>query len=198
MTWFLITLFAFAPYVYAGAAPSGLVNFEDPDISLIENLIREKIDSIRLAHHLRPLRYNFSLNKAAEDHAFYLMARHEVSHYQSFYKKHDVRQRLLYFGAENLGLAGENVLWQHPRRLRKWNPLRKQYEVLFNYTYQSLAGAMVEAWVASPSHYRNILRSRYNTTAVAVAFDTRKKEFLCVQVFAEMGISDRAGKAGSR
>jgi len=172
------------------------VDFDNPDISLIESLVREKVDSIRLCHHLNALRYDFVLNKAAEDHAFYLMARQEVSHYQRFYKKHDVMQRLHYFGAENLTLAGENVLWQHPRRLLRWNKKKKKYIARFFYTYDSLAASIVTAWVKSPSHYRNLLKPGYTTTAVAVAFDNRKKELTCVQVFANTRINGKKVSAG--
>ncbi len=179
-------------------SPRDTVDFDNPDISLIESLVREKVDSLRLSRHLNALRYDFVLNKAAEDHAFYLMARQEVSHYQRFYKKHDVMQRLLYFGAENLTLAGENVLWQHPRRLLHWDKNRKKYIARFFYTYDSLAASIVAAWVKSPSHYRNLLKPGYTTTAVAVAFDNRKKELTCVQVFANTRLNGKKASAGIR
>ncbi len=179
-------------------SPFDTVDFAHPDISLIESLVSEKVDSLRLCHGLNALRYDFVLNKAAEDHAFYLMARKELSHYQRFYKKQDVMQRLLYFGAKDLTLAGENLLWQHPARLLKWNKKKKKYIPRFFYTYDSLADSIVAAWVKSPSHYRNLIRPAYTTTAVAVAFDSRKKELTCVQVFANTRLSGKKASAGIR
>ncbi len=179
-------------------SPRDTVDFDNPDISLIENLVREKIDSLRLCQHLRPLRYDFILNKAAEDQAFYLMTRNKISHYQGHYKKHDVLQRLRFFGAENLTLAGENLLWQHPGRLLHWSKMKRKYVPRFFYTYDSLAAAIVAAWVKSPGHYRNLLMPEYNRTAVAIAFDMRRKNLICVQVFASVPVNGKKASAGIR
>lgn len=179
-------------------SPFDTVDFEHPDISLIEALVGEKVDSLRLCHQLNALHYDFILDKAAKDHAFYLLTRQELSHYQRFYKKHDVMQRIRYYGAGNLTLAGENLLWQHPARLKRWNKKMKKYVSRFFYTYDSLADSIVAAWVKSPSHFRNLLRPGYTTTAVAIAFDSRKKELICAQVFANTRLSGKTASAGIR
>lgn len=180
----LLLLALAVPSLSFSTSPNDTINFNDIDIQFLESLVKEQIDSIRRSHGLHSLRYDFSLNKASEDHAFYLMKHQEVSHHQKFYKKRNVLQRVAFFGAENVQKAGENVLWKHPRRKYVWDAHKRSYRQQFYYTYHTLSQSIIKSWLNSPAHYKNLLTPNYQHTAVAIAFDSRSKDLTCVQVFA--------------
>ncbi|MBL7931341.1 MAG: hypothetical protein JNL60_05550, partial [Bacteroidia bacterium] len=75
----------------------------------LEHLIKEGIDSVRLAHNLKPLYNDSILYVAAKYHAEYLFTKKDIGHTEPENPKtFDPQKRAEYFGAVNY-LVGENV-----------------------------------------------------------------------------------------
>ena len=51
-------------------------------------------------------------------------------------------------------------------------------------TYGTLAKSMVEGWVNSPGHFKNIINCTYDLTGVSVAIDYEKQKVYATQKFA--------------
>ena len=54
---------------------------------------------------------------------------------------------------------------------------------VFLRTYEEAAAEMVEGWVHSPPHYKNILTPSFDLTGVAISVNPKDKSITGVQVF---------------
>jgi uncharacterized protein YkwD len=161
------------------------IDMQGLDITYLEQLVKRKIDSIRQLHGRQALIREQRLNRAAADQARYLDRNNKVGHMQVSLEKRNVAKRVKYYGVHWFRYLGENVLWKHPERLLVWNKAKRKYEPRFFYTYDRLAESIVRAWVKSKSHYHTMLIPQFEYTGLAISFDERKAELICVQVFAE-------------
>jgi uncharacterized protein YkwD len=161
------------------------IDMQGLDIDYLELLVKRKIDSIRVIHGRQSLVFEERLNHAARDQARYLKRNNKVGHKQVSFEKRDVAKRAKYYGVHRFRKLGENVLWKHPERLLVWDKQSRKYKPRFFYTYERLASSIVKAWVNSKSHYHTLLQPAFKYTGLAIAFDERKKELFCVQVFAD-------------
>lgn len=182
-------LVAFAlliPFVPAHASPRAedTISFSRLDIGFLEALVKTKIDSVRLLAGRQPLFFDATLAAAARDHARYLQVHKRVSHYQRSAEKRSVMDRVRYYGATGLEKVGENVLWKHPARLKQWDARTRRYQERFYYTYESMADAIVEAWMESPDHKHTLLIPDFRYTALAIQVDPATSDLTVVQVFA--------------
>lgn len=146
----------------------------------LEQLIKEKIDSVRVKHKRSVLTMDPILYKAAKQHSTYIKKTGKLSHTEVGDKKMKTPQdRVNYFGATNL-LAGENILWTDYNMNLTSNRGKK-----FNgKSLMDLANAIVTLWVESPDHYKNMLTKEYTLTGVSVEFDTKTNRVYVTQVFA--------------
>lgn len=183
----LILLFLFAPFWGLASTPKAIdtIDFEDVQVFYLERLVMEKIDSLRQDQGRFPLYYDPVLQDAARDHARYLSIHGLTSHYQRIPSKRNVLDRVEYYGGQQMVKVGENVLWKRPARLHKWNKRLQRYESFYFYTYNSMANAIVEAWVNSPRHWRTLQIPEFKYTGLAVHVDPDTKEIRVVQVFAQ-------------
>lgn len=53
------------------------------NIQYLEHLVKEKVDSVRAEHNLQALKNDSILYVAAKDHADYMNARDELTHFES-------------------------------------------------------------------------------------------------------------------
>ena len=148
----------------------------------LEHLIKEKIDSVRVAHKLKPLYNDSILYVAARHHAGYLREKGNLSHTEPEYKdKETPQKRAEFFGARNY-YVGENVAFTIAGAPVK----NKKGEVHVNNTYNQVANDLVIAWVNSPGHYKNMITPDYNATGVAIMPDPGSKRVYAVQKFANI------------
>lgn len=146
----------------------------------LEHLIKEKIDSVRVAHKLKPLYNDSILYVASRYHAGYLLEKGQLSHTEPEYKdKETPQKRAEFFGARNY-YVGENVAFTIAGAPVK----NKKGEVHVNNTYNQVANDLVIAWVNSPGHYKNMITPEYNATGVAIIPDKSNKRVYAVQKFA--------------
>ena len=102
------------------------------------------VNATRTAHHLRPLRVDVTLTRAAQSHSQDMVARGYFAH-GAF------RSRMLAFHARG-PFVGENLAWG----------------------VGSLAGptAIVNEWLASPEHRANLLRPGFVRIGIGAAVGT--------------------------
>lgn len=152
------------------------------NIKLLENLVKEKIDDVRILHGLKPLYNDSILYIAASSHSKYLSEKGQLSHFEPENPTMETPQmRADYFGAVNY-LVGENVA----KTVALLPTRSKKGKIYTNTTYDELATDLVQLWVNSPGHYKNIITPDYNSTGVAVYFNAKDSSFYGVQKFANI------------
>lgn len=156
------------------------INEKKFDTALLQQLILEKIDSVREAYQKPGFTKDAILQRAAEDHASYLARKQTLSHFQDGNKKkHNPQDRVVFFGGEGY-LTGENAA-EHPVKVLL--RLGKGMTINRVENYEQSALLFVQQWVNSPMHFKNLMREDYSRTGVAVALDQKENRIYAVQVF---------------
>lgn len=153
---------------------------QDFDADLLEELILEKVDSVRLAHRKSVFVPDSIMQKAAVDHALFLARKKTLSHFQEGNKKkYNPQDRVVFFGGKGY-LTGENAA-EHPIKMllhqNKGMTIKKVEE------YEQSALLFVQQWVNSPMHFKNLMREDYSRTGIGVALDSKNNRIYAVQVF---------------
>lgn len=150
------------------------------NIKYLEHLVKTGVDSVRIAHNLPPLRNDIWLYKAATLHAAYMDSVNKLTHDEPGFKNRFApSDRVLYCGGTDFSGVGENCLYTFAH-----TPLKDKHEnVYVNDTYGQMAHNMVNSWVNSPGHYRNIITPGYEFTGVAVAINPKTGKYYAAQVF---------------
>lgn len=156
------------------------INENKFDAALLQQLILEKIDSVRQAYKKPGFTEDAILQRAAEDHANYLAHKQTLSHFQDGNKKkHNPQDRVVFFGGEGY-LTGENAA-EHPVKVLL--RLGKGMTINRVENYEQSALLFVQQWVNSPMHFKNLVRDDYSRTGLAVALDGKENRIYAVQVF---------------
>ncbi|MBK7131048.1 MAG: hypothetical protein IPH66_17035 [Crocinitomicaceae bacterium] len=150
------------------------------DYVYLEHLIKTGVDEVRKNHGCEPLINDSILYVASSFHAQYMVRTGMLSHTedQSDSTKNP-QDRVNYFGATNYRV-GENILFTPYNRLVRG----KDGSEFDTRSYQGLADAMVNAWVNSPGHFKNIITPSYQLTGLAISLDTLNKRVFACQKFA--------------
>jgi len=145
---------------------------------LLEHYTKKLIDSVRSAHKLDPLANDSTLYLASRDHANYLENRSSISHIQDIDKKATPHLRAEYYG-RSYQRTGENIarIFIH----RKTQALSGQTKRIS--TYKKAARTLVEGWMNSPGHYRNIIKESCNITGIAINYNRSNNAVIAVQTF---------------
>ncbi|MEX2485811.1 MAG: CAP domain-containing protein [Brumimicrobium sp.] len=148
----------------------------------LEHLVKTKIDEVRKGLNLTPLVNDSILYVAADHHAEYMKNKGRISHYETDSVLTKTPQdRGDYFGAINYGI-GENVMYTDYNGIATGKK-GKEFDTR---TYDGLAASIVNSWVNSLGHYKNIITDDYEVTGVSVAVDTVRKRVYACQKFAEV------------
>jgi uncharacterized protein YkwD len=162
--------------------PDDQLSIYNYNTKFLEHLLKEKIDSVRIAHNLLPLYNDTIIYKAARFHAAYLFELGDLNHSEVNNKEMETPQkRVDHFGAVNY-LVGENIAFTYVGKPTK----DKKGKVHTNMTYNQTANDLAIAWVNSPGHYKNIITQDYNATGMAVWTDEQKGRVYAVQNFAQI------------
>ncbi|WP_224999572.1 CAP domain-containing protein [Cesiribacter sp. SM1] len=147
--------------------------------ALLEELIVQRIDSLRKAHKKASFGNDAILKKAAADHAAYLAKKGELSHFQEKGKRHNPQDRVLYYGGKGY-YAGENVA-EHPVQVLLHKIKGQRFDKVT--TYEQSAELFVLQWATSKPHMENLMRDNFDLTGVAVSMDKKSGRIYAVQVF---------------
>ena len=158
--------------------------YNDINQKYLEYLIKVGIDSVRNINGCGVLTNDSILYIAAKHHADYMLNNNLLSHFENkrkYTKTKTPADRIKYFGG-NMSAIAENVLKTPYLTSIK----TKRGNILETYTYSQLAYSIVNGWVNSPGHFKNIITSRYNLTGVAISVDIQNKIIYACQVFGQV------------
>ncbi len=177
----ILFLFQTTVFLNAQSASDNISEYQLNE-KLLEHLIKEKIDEVRIAHNLKTLYNDSILYVAAKFHANYLYTKGELSHTEPEDKIMETPQkRADHFGAINY-LVGENVAFTLVNK-----PVKdKKGKIHTNKTYDETAADLVDMWAHSPGHYKNIITADYNATGLAIWVDQKTGRIYAVQKFANI------------
>jgi len=118
----------------------------DAEIAQLEALLHTTINDLRAERGLRRLTRDAALDGVARGHALDMATRGYLSHDTP--EGLNPPMRMARAGVTGISLAGENV-----GVTSRLNPNRE----------------IVDAWMASPAHYENVIAPAFNVTGVGVA-----------------------------
>lgn len=159
-------------------SPFDPVNLAAPDLKNFNKLTFQAINDLRYEKKIFALVWDDVLFRAAQDQATYLLKQTKLTHNQSSKDKSTPFQRVKLHGGLSYKRAGENLV-----RVTLGVNSSKTGRRFSTVTYNATAQAMALLWKLSPGHYKNIMDPRFNTSAIATAYDERSQRLVCVQVF---------------
>ena len=157
---------------------SDSINLRTINKYYLEQLIKTKIDSVRIKNKREVLKEDSILYLTAGYHANYILENNVLSHTEKKPKMKTPQTRAEFFGAKNY-LVGENIAYTYVNEL-----IIEKNKKNTNITYQDVANDFVDMWVHSPRHFANIINKDYTLTAIAISFDEKTNKVYAVQNFA--------------
>lgn len=145
------------------------------DCKIIEKLIVQKLDSIRVKKKLSKYILNDTIYLAAKGHADYMVKTGSFSHSETNVKMKTAGLRLEKAGIVK-SLYGENIAYVSI----------SSYQIdssLPSYDYKSLSSDIIELWVKSKPHYQNICNPQFKLGAVAVSYNPKSGKVYAVHNF---------------
>ena len=176
--------------LFAALFTSGLLSAQTEDRfdlstfnpQYLEHLVKIGVDEVRKKHDCSPLVNDSILFVASQHHANYMTRLGRLTHKETDSVQTKTPQlRAEFFGAENYNV-GENVLYV-PYNSKIKSKKGKKFDT---HTYQGIADAMVDSWVNSPGHFKNIITKDYQITGLSVSIDPAKGRIYACQKFAKV------------
>ena len=166
------------------AGPKDKIDPKNFNHLLFVKTLHSKINAYRKESGLRPLMNNSLITKVSSDQCDYLKSKKELSHDQPTTGKKNVQERLLHYinvtrysVAENL--AKIYVLRNTQNYMRDGSTKRTLAS-----TYEEAATYMLNAWIQSDFHNKNILNPKYEISGLSAYFNPVDFSLTAVQVFA--------------
>ncbi|MEZ4722568.1 MAG: CAP domain-containing protein [Flavobacteriales bacterium] len=146
----------------------------------LEHLIKVKVDSVRAENDCKALVNDSILYVASQHHARYMAQYKRLTHDELESEECRTPQlRAEHYGAKNYQV-GENAL----KTSFNVQVKSKKGKLFDGTTYGGLATSIVDGWVNSPGHFRNIITPGFNITGVTVAMTDDGKMLYACQKFA--------------
>ena len=143
-------------------------------VSLVEDLVNE----VRSSRGANSLRGHSILEAAAKDQNEYQIKHDVLSHHQKNQRKKTVKNRVDVFGGKQFRTVGENVQYQGFQVVQRGN----QVEIVTD-TYIHLAQKLVENWVKSPGHYKNMINPNFDFVGTSIGWNPENRSIFATQVF---------------
>jgi len=112
----------------------------------LETQLHAEVNAVRARHHLIPLRRSAELDQVAIRHSVDMARRNYMSHHSP--EGSNPVDRISHAGVSGFTLAAENL-----GKTNRRDPNRE----------------IVDNWLASPDHRRNLLTPPFNTTGICIA-----------------------------
>jgi uncharacterized protein YkwD len=155
-----------------------LIEEDSIDLKYLEYLVKHKVDSIRTSNKAKALLNDSILYIAAKHHSEYMLKNSILTHSERKREFRTSMSRVEYYKASYMRV-GENVLNGYYLDVVIYEGV--EYPA---YTYNQLAFMVVDVWINSPGHFKNIKSKNFTHTAVAISADLNKKKIYVCQVFA--------------
>ncbi len=164
-----------------GPAAQQQINPNHFNASFLEALVHDGINQIRNTRGTKHLANHQVLRKAAKEQTNYVRVNGRLDHYQPAKGKMTFKERVNYFGG-SFSATGENLQYfGFPAQTLTQG--HRQYNHIAYPTYAEAARKIVENWVISGSHYRNLINTKYKFAGTAVSLDKKGKGVYVTQVF---------------
>jgi len=172
--------FPFILYTYSSTAQE-IISIHDFNYSKLELKIKNSIDSLRISRRLPVLKWDSILNMAARDQSFYMNSKKTSTHEQKWSRKKTPLKRIKFYKGKGY-TPGENVAY-----IPLYSPIRsskaKSSAIEYVKTYDQAAKIIINSWLNSPGHFKNIINSDYALTGVGVSIDINSHLIYATQVF---------------
>lgn len=139
------------------------------NVSDIQVEIESQVNQYRAKNRKSKLEQSECLNKAAQNHADYLVGKNELSHFQSKKETKTPTDRVNLLECTNK-IVLENVAYF-------------EFSTLPNAKESS--NQLMELWIKSKGHRNNILSAYTGKMGTAVSIDAKNKRVIAVQVFTD-------------
>ncbi|HEX8545370.1 MAG TPA: CAP domain-containing protein [Cytophagaceae bacterium] len=163
-TYFLFFLFAICSWQNSFGQEIAI------DKEILKTLILQRVNKVRYDLKLSELQQDSTLHLAAQCQADYQRKKGELSHTQNKNKFATPPRRVKYFRGEFRAVA-ENCAFV---------PLKIDTASL---TVEQLAGELVDGWINSPGHYKNIIADDMRSSGIGISYDKKANRVYAVQVF---------------
>jgi uncharacterized protein YkwD len=178
----LLALLFLLASLYSQSQRETKIDPENFDVPFLEELVRAKINEIRVKKNRKALKEDSILYLAAKNHAEYMSSTGNLTHSQSKNAAlKSPQSRAEYFGAKKY-LVGENVLYTFFNS----NVEGSKGVFFITDTYEVLADAIIHSWVTSPSHYKNFLDPTYQFSGLALSINFETQQVFVCQDFAKL------------
>ena len=155
------------------------INPQKFDAALLEELILQRVDSLRKVYKKAPFAKDAILQKAAADHAAYLAKKGTLTHFQEKGTRYNPQDRVIFYGGKGY-YAGENAA-EHPVLVLLHKIKGQRFDRVT--TYEQSAELFVLQWATSKPHMENLMRDNYELSGLAVSLDKKSGRIYAVQVF---------------
>jgi uncharacterized protein YkwD len=175
------------------------IRFEAVNSGLLSAAVLHETNRRRVAEGLPPLKHHAKAIEAAEIQSQIMKKRGSISHENPENPKYATLIKRVQAVGVKPGFAAENVATSFGFRYQSGRAFYKREErgkTIFSYTpegpamkphtYESFARALVESWMNSPGHRKNILHESAEYLGASCVVSLAKSEmpiFYCTQVF---------------
>lgn len=179
----------FTEQTFLSFAPAKeVIDYKSVDYPLLNAAIFYSASRERKKLGMKPFRYSALCEQAAFGHAQDMVNLNFYSHTSKVTGKETLKDRLELVGIKN-SVSGENIIasfgidykagtpvYTPDQNLNKKFSYQKNGTPIANHTYISLADSLIETWMNSPPHRRNILNPDFSF-AGAGAFQFQEAKF---------------------
>lgn len=165
---------------------------------LISQSITAYTNQARCASGRSALKYDKNLTKASDIHSAWMAKASTMTHTQNVGKHRDLVKRLKASRSKFKVTAAENIgrmsrmTFQGSNRFKIIDASACKFAISNNApipprSYENLAQEIVALWMTSPTHKKNILKSKVKRHGAMIGFDPKGKhcgDFYITQVFA--------------
>lgn len=162
-----------------------LILLDALDSDKIEKVTFQHVNMLRIEQGLPCFAWDETLYLAAQNHANYLLKKEALSHSQRDKRSKSPMDRVEMQGGFNYNAIGENLV-----AVTLGTQYLQNGQSLSTVTYHAAGRTMALMWKASSGHYKNIITPEYNTSGLAVAYDSISQRLIAVQVFGYSNASD--------
>lgn len=161
-------------HFFSMAQSRQVIPLSHPDTLFLDAAIFHASNEVRRKYGLPPFQHDFALYLASSQHATAMTFRRFFNHTNPFSPYERTAQRRVELYTKRFKRIGENIgkyqtLISGDWMVARQNPKSQEYEFLNEtdrkvcrpYTYESYAHFVVEQWMASPPHRRNLLNPEY-------------------------------------
>lgn len=168
------------------AGPSDDIKPDNFDNRRFEEVLLIKMNMYRQEKGLDTLIHSPRLVNVSKDHIAFLRDKKTISHHQPTIGKRNVNERFNHYIKAESYTIGENIAKIFVLTSSK-NYLRNgKQEISVVRTYDEAAESMLNAWIQSEYHNKNILKAVFDETSISSYYHPTEKTLTAVQVFAHV------------